>query len=79
MKYVFILTIISGVSEAVLADEGATIRFKLRVADSTDVCLANCSSENASCKRVCPTTYNVSCLSACDNQAQACRQNCRPR
>jgi hypothetical protein len=79
MKFVLALTVIFGVSQVAFANSDATNRFKLRVADSSDVCFANCSSESASCKRLCPTTYNVPCLSACDNQAQACMQSCQPR
>jgi len=79
MKLVLALIFFLGLFQAALANPDATNRFKLRLADSADVCFANCSSESASCKRLCPTTYNVPCLSACDNQAQACRQNCRPR
>jgi hypothetical protein len=52
---------------------------KYRIADSSDACFANCSNQNASCKRVCPTTFNTPCLSACDSQAQTCRQSCQPR
>jgi hypothetical protein len=48
-----------------------------RVADGSDACLLNCSSDNASCKRTCPTTFNGSCISACDSQAQFCAQNCQ--
>lgn len=51
---------------------------KLRLADATsDACLANCASQNDSCKRVCPTTLGAPCQSACDSQAQTCRQGCR--
>jgi hypothetical protein len=50
---------------------------KLRVADSSDACFANCANQNASCKRVCPTTFNTPCLSACDSQLQICRQGCQ--
>ena len=62
---------------AVLASEGPTTKRPLRVADSGSACLANCSYQNESCKRVCPTTFNVPCLSACDSQAQTCRQGCQ--
>ena len=60
-----------------LASEGPTKKRTLRIADSSGACLANCSYQNDSCKRVCPTTYNVPCLSACDSQAQTCRQGCQ--
>jgi hypothetical protein len=50
-----------------------------RVAQAGNACLVNCASENDSCKRLCSATYNVPCFSACDNQAQFCRQNCERR
>jgi hypothetical protein len=52
-------------------------RASWRVADALNACLINCASESDSCKRLCPATYNVPCISACDNQAQFCRQNCQ--
>jgi hypothetical protein len=53
---------------------------KWRLADAaSDACLANCASQNNSCKRVCPVTLNTPCLSACDSQAQTCRQGCQSR
>jgi hypothetical protein len=53
---------------------------KMRFADAAaDACFANCASENASCKRVCPTTFSTPCLSACDSQLQTCRQSCLKR
>jgi hypothetical protein len=59
----------------------ATGTFKLakyQIADnSSDACLANCSSQNVSCERVCPETFSTPCLSACDSQAQTCQQSCR--
>lgn len=53
---------------------------KWRLADAaSDACLANCASQNDSCKRVCPTTLGAPCQSACDSQAQTCRQSCQSR
>jgi hypothetical protein len=52
---------------------------KLYMADSSDACLANCASQNASCKRVCPTTFSTPCLSSCDSQMQICTQGCRTK
>ncbi|MEH2628616.1 hypothetical protein V1292_006671 [Bradyrhizobium sp. AZCC 1719] len=53
---------------------------KLRLADAaTAACLANCASQNDACKRVCPTTLGAPCQSACDSQAQTCRQGCQNR
>jgi hypothetical protein len=52
---------------------------KYRVAASADACMANCSNQNASCKRVCPTTFSTPCLNACDSQAQTCQRGCQAR
>jgi hypothetical protein len=53
---------------------------KIRLADAAaDACFANCASQHASCKRVCPTTFSTPCLSACDSQLQTCRQGCLQR
>lgn len=47
------------------------------VADNADACFASCASQSASCKRVCPATFNTPCLNACDNQERTCRQSCQ--
>jgi hypothetical protein len=61
-----------------VAEAGMAAKFRARVADaSSDACLASCSSENASCKRVCPTTFSTPCVSSCDSQYQTCRQGCQ--
>jgi hypothetical protein len=53
---------------------------RLRFADAAaDACVANCSTQAASCRRVCPSTFNTPCLSACDNQAETCRRGCRAK
>jgi hypothetical protein len=52
-------------------------RTSWRVADALNACVINCASDSDSCKRLCPATYNGPCSSACDNQAQFCRQNCQ--
>jgi hypothetical protein len=49
------------------------------VAESANTCLVNCASQNDSCKRTCPVTYSGPCVSACDNQAQFCRQACQQK
>jgi hypothetical protein len=49
------------------------------VSDNTDACVASCATQSASCKRVCPATFNTPCLNACDNQEQTCRQGCQRR
>lgn len=60
------------------AGQGNVSIGKLRLADAaSDACLAGCASQNDSCKRVCPTTLGAPCQSACDSQAQTCRQGCR--
>jgi hypothetical protein len=79
MKYVLTTFFVLMLAGPALADTVAGKAGRSRIADASDVCIANCSSGNASCKRLCPTTYNVPCLSACDNQAQACMQSCQPR
>ena len=53
---------------------------RLRFADSVDAaCFANCSSQNASCKRICPATFSTPCLTACDSQYQSCTQGCQKK
>jgi len=65
---------------AAVAESGALSRKKLLFADAaSDACFASCADQNASCKRVCPTTLSTPCLSGCDIQAQTCRQNCQNR
>jgi hypothetical protein len=71
--FLFLLAATSG-AEATAFNVG-----KYRIADSSDACFANCSNQNASCKRVCPATFNTPCLSACDNQFQICRQGCQSK
>ena len=63
-------------SGAAVANAGKT---GWRVAQSADACLVSCASQNDSCKRMCPTSYNGPCMSACDNQAQFCRQSCQQK
>jgi hypothetical protein len=50
-----------------------------RVAQAGNACLISCARDNDSCKRLCPPTYSGACISACDNQAQFCQQNCQRR
>jgi hypothetical protein len=79
MKFTFTLAMAGLISGTALAGGSSPFRSMVRVADSSDACIANCSNQADACKRVCPTTYNVPCLSACDSQAQTCRQGCRGR
>ena len=63
---------------AAVAEPGVPFNRKLLYADAAaDACFANCTNANASCKRVCPTTFSTPCLNACDSQAQTCRQSCQ--
>ena len=61
------------------AQAGSPVKAGPKVADAANACLINCASQNNSCKRMCPTTYSGPCMSACDNQAQFCRQSCQPK
>jgi hypothetical protein len=62
---------------AASADSG---RPKLRFANAaTDACVANCSTQAASCRRACPATFSTPCLTACDNQAETCARSCRAK
>jgi hypothetical protein len=66
--------------EASAAGQGNVSIGKWRLADAaSDACFANCASQNDACKRVCPTTLGAPCQSACDSQAQTCRQSCQNR
>jgi hypothetical protein len=65
--------------EAATAYGGSTGRISLRLADAASACLVSCASQNDSCKRMCSATYNGPCNSACDNQAQFCRQACQQK
>jgi hypothetical protein len=61
------------------ATAGSSVNIgKLRVADAaTDACFANCAAQSNSCKRTCPVSFNLPCLTSCDAQAQYCQQGCR--
>ena len=78
MKFVFCAVLsLAFIGTAAAGQDNVSIG-KLRLADAaSDACLANCASQNDSCKRVCPTTLGAPCQSACDSQAQTCRQGCR--
>jgi hypothetical protein len=77
MKLALVASLFFLISGPVLA-ANANYSGKARVADATsDRCVADCASQDASCRRVCPTTFNTPCLSSCDSQAQTCRQSCR--
>ena len=60
------------------AGQGNVSISKLRLADAASAaCFANCARQNEACKSVCPTTLGAPCQSACDSQAQTCRQSCQ--
>ncbi len=68
---------IAAFSLLIIGSAGAEspMKNRLRLADAAaDACFAACSSRNASCKRVCPTTLSVPCLTACDSESQTCRK-----
>jgi hypothetical protein len=77
MKSVLVAAILLAFGGAGLAEGG--FKHITRVADATDACLSACANENASCRRVCPTTLSTPCLSSCDSQAQTCRMSCQRR
>jgi hypothetical protein len=80
MKFAFGAALLLSLIGTALAEPGIVIKSKLRFADAAaDACFANCANQNASCKRVCPTTFSSPCLSACDSQMQTCRQSCQNR
>lgn len=78
MKFVLCAVLSLALIGSAAAGQGNVSIGKLRLADAaSDACLANCASQNESCKRVCPTTLGAPCQSSCDSQAQTCRQGCR--
>ena len=77
MKLLIGVVLVLVTAMAANATAGDLFSKKARVADAADVCLANCSSQDAACRRVCPTTFNVPCLNSCDSQTQSCRQGCQ--
>jgi hypothetical protein len=77
MKLIFAMVLL--LSMACDASASAFQKGKVRIANNADTCLADCASQNASCKRVCPTTFNTPCLSSCDSQMQICSQACRAK
>lgn len=62
------------------AESGTAGNIRQRFANaSSEACLSNCANANASCKRVCPTTFGTPCLASCDSQFQTCTQSCQNR
>lgn len=76
MKLVLGAALMAALFGTANADDGSLTRRRLRVAQAANACMANCASQNAACKRVCPTTFSDPCVSACDNQFQTCTQSC---
>ena len=77
MRYILVLLVASIAFGVAPTSAGIVRKVGPRVADATEACLSSCSSESASCKRACPTTFNGPCINACDSQAQFCTQNCQ--
>lgn len=80
MRIALALLVLLSVAHPSAADMPEFGRPKVRFADAaTDACLSSCESQNAACKRVCPTTLSTPCVMSCDSQAQTCRAGCRRR
>jgi hypothetical protein len=80
MRIILTTALLPTLLGAALADSGSAGANKLRFADaSSDACMGNCSTQAASCKRTCPTTFNTPCLDACDSQAQTCTRSCQAK
>ena len=78
MKYAAVFAGLLVLMNPSFGGSGVATQQRLHVADAaTDACFASCANENASCKRVCPTTFNVPCLNACDSRTETCRQACQ--
>jgi len=77
MKLALSAALVLLLSGLAFADGDHGMRRRTQIADSSAACLANCDSQNASCKRACPATLSTPCLSACDSQAQTCRRSCQ--
>ena len=73
------VALLTTVASLTLADQSSTRMNKPHLADNSAACMASCASQNASCKRVCPSNFNTPCLSACDSQYQTCTQGCQQR
>jgi hypothetical protein len=71
---------LSGLLVLVLIGMASADTRKLHFADAAaDACAANCSTQTASCKRACPTTFSTPCITSCDNQAETCRRSCNAK
>jgi hypothetical protein len=80
MKLALSAVLLFSLIGAAFAESSVIGKSRLRLADATaEACFANCRDQNASCKRVCPTTFSTPCVSACDSQMQTCRQGCQNR
>jgi hypothetical protein len=80
MRLVFSVAVLFALIAPALAEPNILLKNRLRLADATsDACFANCASRSDACRRVCPTTFNVPCINACDSQAQTCRLGCQSK
>jgi hypothetical protein len=80
MKSAMTIAILWTLLGAAFAADGGIRVSKFRFADaSSDACAANCSTQNASCKRTCPATFSTPCLNSCDIQAQTCARSCQAK
>ena len=52
---------------------------QIKIAQAANACLASCASQDAACRRSCPSTLSGPCLSSCDAQTRTCRQGCGAR
>ena len=80
MRWLFAGVLSIALAGTATAGSGTAGKITQRFANaSSDACVANCASTNASCKRVCPTTFGTPCLASCDSQYQTCTQTCQNR
>jgi hypothetical protein len=70
MKFLFCVALLSITASNAFAQGGR---------DAVEACMTKCSNDDASCRRVCPVTFNGPCLSSCDSRVQSCRQTCQSR
>ena len=80
MRFKLAAAILLALLGTALAKDGPIGASQTRLADaSSDACMSNCSTQNASCKRVCPATFSTPCLDACDSQARTCARSCQAK
>jgi hypothetical protein len=79
MKWAWCGVILVALAGSSLAETGPGMKGAQLADASTDACIASCSTENASCKRVCPVTFSAPCLNACDSRYKTCTQGCQTK